>query len=50
VKRDLLTLAGGFAVPSAVAELVGATNLGTAFAFGQMGFAGTLVWLLVRRK
>jgi len=28
---------------------LGAPNLGTALAFGQMGFAATLVWVLLRR-
>ena len=49
MKRDLLTLVAAFGVTTGIAELAGATNLGTAFAFGQMAFAATLVWILVRR-
>ena len=43
-----LVLAGAFAGVTLVAELAGAENLGTAMAFGQIGFALALVWLLVR--
>ena len=46
--RELATLAGAFAVAAALAALLGAANLGTALAFGQIGFAATLVWLLLR--
>jgi antibiotic biosynthesis monooxygenase (ABM) superfamily enzyme len=46
---DLLIMAGAFAVVTALAELLGATNLGTAMAFGQMGFALAVVYVLVRR-
>lgn len=49
MRRDLLTLAGAFGVTTGIAELAGATNLGTAFAFGQMAFAAALVWILVKR-
>lgn len=37
-----------FALASAIAELAGATNLGTAFGFGQIAFALTASYLLVR--
>jgi hypothetical protein len=47
MSRDLLTLAVSFAVAAAVAGLAGAENLGTALAFGQIGFAAALVWLLL---
>ena len=40
---------GAFILASALAGLFGAVNLGTALAFGQMGFAAALVWVLVRR-
>jgi hypothetical protein len=40
---------GAFALASAVAGLLGAANLGTALAFGQMGFAAALVYVLLRR-
>jgi hypothetical protein len=47
--RDLLILGAAFALASAVAGLLGAANLGTALAFGQMGFAAALVYILLRR-
>ena len=37
-----------FAFVSAVAGLLGATNLGTALAFGQMAFAVTVAFLIVK--
>jgi hypothetical protein len=46
---SLLILLGGFGAATGIAELAGAANLGTAFAFGQMGFALALVYVLVRR-
>ena len=47
--RDLLVLLGSFAVASAIAAAAGAANFGTALAFGQMGFALALVWVLLTR-
>jgi len=44
----LLPLAA-FAAVTALAELVGAANLGTAATFGQIAFAATLVWMLLHR-
>jgi hypothetical protein len=38
-----------FALTTAIAELAGAANLGTALGIGQLAFAGTLVWLLLKR-
>jgi hypothetical protein len=38
-----------FVAATGLAELLGAANLGTAMAFGQIAFMGTLVWLLLRR-
>jgi hypothetical protein len=49
VRRDLLLLAFAFALATAVAELLGATDFGTALTFGQIAFAGALVFVLVRR-
>jgi hypothetical protein len=46
---DLPILLGAFAVASALAGAFGATNFGTALAFGQIGFAAALVWVLLRR-
>jgi hypothetical protein len=47
--RDLLLMLGGFVAASAIAGAFGAANLGTALAFGQMGFAIALVYVLLRR-
>ena len=47
--KDLALMLGAFVLASALAGLFGAVNLGTALAFGQMGFAAVLVWVLVRR-
>lgn len=47
--RDLALLVLAFAVTTAVAELLGAANLGTAMTFGQIAFAATLVYILLRR-
>jgi len=46
---DLAIIAGAFALATAVAAALGATNFGTALAFGQIAFALALVWVLVRR-
>ena len=46
---DLAILLGAFAIASALAGALGAANLGTALAFGQIGFAAALVWVLLRR-
>lgn len=40
---------GAFAAVSAIAAAAGAANFGTALAFGQMGFAAALIWVLVTR-
>lgn len=45
--RDLAIVLGAFALATGIAEAFGAANLGTALAFGQMGFALALVWVLV---
>jgi hypothetical protein len=46
---DLAIMLGAFAAASAIAAALGAANFGTALAFGQMGFALALIWLLLRR-
>jgi hypothetical protein len=46
--RQLLLLALAFAGGTAVALLVGAKNLGTAFGVGQICFAAMLVYVLMR--
>ena len=38
-----------FALVTAVAELAGAANLGTAMGIGQIAFTASLVFLLLRR-
>lgn len=40
---------GAFVIATAVAEALGAINLGTALAFGQMAFALAAVFVVVRR-
>lgn len=47
--RDLFTVLGAFALATAVAAALGAANFGTALTFGQIAFAGALVWALVKR-
>ena len=46
---QLALLAAVLAVVTLLALALGATNLGTALTFGEMAFAGTLVWLLLKR-
>ncbi len=48
VLARLAILVGAFAFGTLVAELAGATNLGTAMAFGQIAFALALVAVLLR--
>jgi hypothetical protein len=45
---DLGLLAATVAAATALAELLGAANLGTALAFGQLAFAAALMWVLLR--
>ena len=47
--RDLLTFAGAFVLASALAGALGAPNLGTALAFGQIAFAVSVVYVMLRR-
>ncbi|MDQ6810749.1 MAG: hypothetical protein M3Z95_02470 [Actinomycetota bacterium] len=49
MRRDLLTLVGAFVLASALAGALGASNLGTALAFGQIAFAMGVVYVLLRR-
>lgn len=46
---SLLIMAGAFVLATVIAELAGAANLGTALAFGQLAFAGALIYVLLRR-
>jgi ABC-type methionine transport system permease subunit len=47
--RDVLIAVGAFVLASAIAGALGAPNLGTALAFGQMAFAAAVVYVMVRR-
>jgi hypothetical protein len=49
VARDLLIMFGAFALASALAGALGAPNLGTALSFGQMAFAASAVYVLLKR-
>jgi hypothetical protein len=49
VRWDLLIMLGAFALASALAGALGAANLGTALAFGQIGFAISVVYVMVKR-
>ncbi len=47
--RDFAILAAVFLGVTALAEVLGAANLGTAATFGQVAFVVTLVGLMLRR-
>jgi uncharacterized membrane protein (DUF485 family) len=49
VARDLLTMFGAFVLAAALAGALGAIDLGTALAFGQIAFAITTVYVILRR-
>jgi hypothetical protein len=46
---DLGLMALALAAATAIAALLGAANFGTALTFGAMAYAGTLLWVLLRR-
>ncbi|MGH2987224.1 MAG: hypothetical protein ACRDLO_11145 [Solirubrobacterales bacterium] len=46
---DLGLFAVAFLAATGFAELLGAANMGTALTFGQLAFAATLIWVLLRR-
>jgi hypothetical protein len=48
LRTQLLVLLAVFAGATAIGELAGADNLGTALAFGQMAFVAALVVILMR--
>jgi hypothetical protein len=48
LRTQLLVLLAAFAGATGLAELLGAANLGTALAFGQMAFAIALIAILAR--
>jgi hypothetical protein len=47
--RDLAIMFGAFVLASALAGALGAVNLGTALAFGQIAFAMGAVYVLLKR-
>ena len=47
--RDLATMFGAFVLAAALAGALGAANLGTALAFGQIAFAITAVYVILKR-
>jgi len=47
---ELAIMIGAFILASALAGVLGAVNLGTALAFGQMAFALAAVLVIVRRS
>jgi ABC-type methionine transport system permease subunit len=49
VRTDLTLILGSFVIASALAGALGAANLGTALAFGQMAFAASVVYVMLKR-
>ena len=49
VVRDLVTMVGAFVLASALAGTLGAANLGTALAFGEIAFAASVVYVMLKR-
>lgn len=49
MRRELVGMLAAFVLASALAGALGAVNLGTALAFGQMAFAATTVYVILRR-
>jgi hypothetical protein len=47
--RDLLMILGAFVLASLLAGALGAINLGTALAFGQIALAATTVYVILKR-
>ncbi len=46
---ELAMIIGAFVVATLVALALGAVNLGTALAFGQMALAAMVVYIILRR-
>ena len=46
---DLGLMFGAFVLASALAAALGTANLGTALAFGQIAFAVSVVYVMVKR-
>lgn len=49
MKLELGVMLGAFAIATLLAELFGATNLGTAMTFGAMAFTAAVLWVILRR-
>ena len=49
MRTDLTLILGSFVLASALAGLLGAANLGTALAFGQMALAAMTVYVMLKR-
>ncbi len=49
VARDLAIVVGAFVLASALAGALGAVDLGTALAFGQIALAMATVYVMVKR-
>jgi hypothetical protein len=45
---DLAVLSAAFVAATALAELFGAVNMGTALTCGELAFTATLLWILLR--
>jgi hypothetical protein len=50
VRVDVAIMLGAFVLATALAGALGAVNLGTALAFGQMAFALAAVLVILRRS
>jgi hypothetical protein len=48
MSRQLAILLGAFAIGTAIAAAMGAVSFGVALGVGQLCFAATLVWVLLR--
>jgi hypothetical protein len=46
--RDISLLVAVFVGVTALAELFGAVNMGTAMTYGELAFAGALLWVILR--
>lgn len=49
MRTDLAIMVGAFVLAALVAGALGAANLGTALAFGQIGFALAATYVFLRR-
>jgi hypothetical protein len=49
MRLNLAMIFGAFFLATALAGAFGATNLGTALAFGQMASAATVVYVMLKR-